>query len=176
MTQDKEVLEYMTRKLIEKYEKWGLELNKKKTRYMCLGGELEDLILNNNINIEACEEYMYLGVKIASKGRCEKEIEERIGKGRKVIGALNSVLWSRDISDHRKKLIYNAILKSVMLYGSEVWQLSEKHKKKLLSTELDFWRRLARISRLDRIRIERIREKMKVEGNIVQDIQEKQLQ
>ncbi|XP_030753973.1 uncharacterized protein LOC115880819 [Sitophilus oryzae] len=63
-----------------------------------------------------------------------------------------------------------------MLYGSKVWQLSEKHKKKLMSIEMDFWRRSARISRLDRIRNERIREKMKVEGNIVRDIQEKQLQ
>lgn len=41
---------------------------------------------------------------------------------------------------------------------------------------MDFWRRSARIFGLDRIRNERIREKMKVEGNIIQDIQEKQLQ
>lgn len=34
MAQDKEDLEYMTRKLIKEYEKWGLELNKKRTRYV----------------------------------------------------------------------------------------------------------------------------------------------
>jgi len=35
---NKEDLEYMTHKLIETYEKWGLELNFNKTKYLCIGG------------------------------------------------------------------------------------------------------------------------------------------
>jgi len=34
---DKEDLEYMTRKLKEIYEKWGLDMNLNKTKYLCFG-------------------------------------------------------------------------------------------------------------------------------------------
>jgi hypothetical protein len=37
--QDYGDLKYMTRKLIEEYRKWGLEVNIKKTEYMCIGGQ-----------------------------------------------------------------------------------------------------------------------------------------
>ncbi|XP_014474808.1 PREDICTED: uncharacterized protein LOC106744492 [Dinoponera quadriceps] len=106
--------------------------------------------------------YRYLGTNIVANSRCETELEDRIRKGRKVIEALNPVLWSKNIILDKKHLLYNTILKSVMLYGAEVWQLIEKHKKKLLATEMDFWRRTAGISRRGRIRNERIREIMKV--------------
>ena len=38
---DKEVLEYMTRKLKENYEKWGLDMNLNKTKYSCTGGNTQ---------------------------------------------------------------------------------------------------------------------------------------
>ena len=34
---DKEDLEYMARKLRETYEKWGLDMNLNKTKYLCTG-------------------------------------------------------------------------------------------------------------------------------------------
>ena len=41
---------------------------------------------------------------------------------------------------------------------------------KLHSTEMDFWRRSARISRREKIRNTVIREKMKVKGSLAEDI------
>jgi len=43
--QDYEDLEYMTRKLIDEYELWGLKLNVKKTKYMAIGDTSRDLKL-----------------------------------------------------------------------------------------------------------------------------------
>jgi hypothetical protein len=40
---------------------------------------------------------------------------------------------------------------------------------------MDYWRRAAGISRLEKIRNERVREIMRVDGNIVEDIRKKQL-
>jgi hypothetical protein len=34
---DKEDLEYMTHKLKQTYEKWGLDMNLNKTKYLCIG-------------------------------------------------------------------------------------------------------------------------------------------
>jgi hypothetical protein len=47
---------------------------------------------------------------------------------------------------------------------------------KLNSTEMDFWRRSARISRNDKIRNTVIKQKMNVNRSLLEDIKTKQLQ
>jgi len=51
---DKEDLEYMTRKLKETYEKWGLDMNLNKTKYFCFGETHSNLKLDNDSEIEFC--------------------------------------------------------------------------------------------------------------------------
>jgi len=36
IAQDKEDLEYVTRKLLKEYEEWGLLVNRSKTKYLCI--------------------------------------------------------------------------------------------------------------------------------------------
>ena len=48
---DKEDLEYMTRKLKETYEKWGLDMNFNKTKYLCIGGTHNNLKLDKDNEI-----------------------------------------------------------------------------------------------------------------------------
>ncbi|KAH1027195.1 hypothetical protein HUJ05_000751 [Dendroctonus ponderosae] len=68
--------------------------------------------------IGACTEYVYLGTKIEIGCRTQKEIEQRIIKGKKMIGCLNSILWSTCISRKRQHLL-NSIFKSIVLYECE---------------------------------------------------------
>jgi hypothetical protein len=35
-----------------------------KTKYLCVGDPTEDLQLDEGIKVQACEQYVYLGVKI----------------------------------------------------------------------------------------------------------------
>jgi hypothetical protein len=67
-----------------------------------------------------------------------------MSKGRRVIGMLNSVLWSKTILHKTKKLMYQALVQSILLYGAETWTLNTQQANKLLATEMDFWRRTAR--------------------------------
>jgi len=46
-----EVLEYMTKKLIDEYELWDLKLNVKTTKYMVIGDTLRDLQLEDGKGI-----------------------------------------------------------------------------------------------------------------------------
>jgi hypothetical protein len=62
-----------------------------------------------------------------------------------------------------KTLIYKSIAESIMLYGSETWTLNRRQQNKLLATEMDYWRRSARKSRILSIRNTVIREMMEVE-------------
>jgi hypothetical protein len=67
------------------------------------------------------------------------------------------------------------IVKSTITYAAETWRLKAKMIAKLNSTEMDFWRRSARISRKDNIRNIIIKQKMKVTRSLLDDIKTKQL-
>jgi hypothetical protein len=56
-----------------------------------------------------------------------------------------------------------------------VWQLGKREEQRIMATQMDYWRRPAGISRLERKRNERVRQIMRVDGNIVEDIRKKQL-
>ena len=101
-----------------------------------------------------------MGVRITKDGNHEPQINERINRGRTAITKLNSILWDRDVTLKTKTHIYHEIVKSTITYVAESWCLKAKTVAKLNSTEMDFWRRSARISRKDKIRNIIIKQKM----------------
>jgi pullulanase/glycogen debranching enzyme len=100
-----------------------------------------------------------LGSIVQDNGSSDLEIEKSISETRRVISMLNSILWSRNILHGTKLTVYNATVKSTLTYGAETWTVKQKHRNKLLATEMDYLRRSARISRMDKIRNEAIRTK-----------------
>jgi hypothetical protein len=153
----------MTRKLIDEYELSGLKLNINKTKYMPIGDTARDLQLQDGKGtISYVNEYTYLGVKITKDGNQEAEINESINSGRAAITKLNGIFWDRDVTPKTKTHIYQAIVKSTITYAAETWCLKANTVAKLNSTEMDFWRRSAQISRKDKIRNTVIKQKMNV--------------
>jgi hypothetical protein len=100
--------------------------------------------------IKAVNKCKYLGSILEATGVTTLEIEERISEGRRVIGMLNSVLWSKTILHKTKKLMYQTLVQSILLYGAETWTLNTQQANKLLATEMDFRRRSARKSKKKR--------------------------
>jgi hypothetical protein len=47
----------MARKLKENYEKWGLDMDLNKTKYLCIGQMHRNLKLDKKSEIESCQEY-----------------------------------------------------------------------------------------------------------------------
>jgi hypothetical protein len=56
-------------------------------------------------------------------------------------------------------MIYNNMVKSVLIYGTETWSLYEDDRIRINATEMDTLRRSTRISKPDRKTNEYIREK-----------------
>ena len=96
-------------------------------------------------------------------------------RGRAAITKLNSILWDRDVTPKTKTHIYHAVVKSTITYAAETWCLKAKTVAKLNSTEMDFWRHSARISRKEKIRNNVIKQKMNVTRSLLEDIKSKQL-
>jgi hypothetical protein len=88
---------------------------------------------------------------------------------------LNSVLWSKTILHRTKKLMYQALVQSILLYGAETWTLNMQQANRLLATEMDFWRRSARKSRKEKVRNVTFREITEVGKNILEVSEEKRL-
>jgi hypothetical protein len=77
-------------------------------------------------------------------------------------------------SQNQKKLMYQALVQSILLYGAETWTLNAQQVNKLLATEMDFWRS-ARKSRKEKVRNGTIRVSMEVRKNILDINEEKWL-
>jgi len=122
-----------------------------KTKYLCTGETHSNLKLDKNKEFEFCQEYKYLGVIFDTSRTDDKEIKSRVRQGRKYIACLNGILWSKDIRKERILNIYNELIKSSLLYGSETWRLTENNKIPVEATEMDALRRSSRISRKERI-------------------------
>ena len=79
---------------------------------------------------------------------------------------LNGILWSIDIRKERKLNIYNALIKSSFLYGSETWRLTENNKRRD-----EALRRSSRISRKERIRNVTIRQQIGLQETIIKKME-----
>ena len=131
--------------------------------------------LDKDSEIEFCQEYKYLGVIFDTGGTDDKEIGSRGMQARKCIACLNGILWSNDIRKERKLNIYNALIKSSLLCGSETWRLTENNKRRVEFTEMDALRRSSRISRKERIRSVTVRQQIGLEEPIIKEIEQNQL-
>ena len=99
---------------------------------------------------ESCQEYKCLGVIFDTSGTEDKEIRSRLIQARKCVACLNGILWSKDIRKERKLNIYNALMKSSLLYNSETWRRTENNKRRVEATEMDGLRISSRISRKEK--------------------------
>jgi len=175
MAQSKEDLEYMGRKLQEVYSKWGFNMNIAKTKYISVGTDTNHLEMDNGDIITGCTEFRYLGTIFTKDGRDNTNIRHRVKQARKITAALNGVWWANNITRNRKRLIYNSMVKSVLIYGAEAWSLYEDDRRRINATEMGALRRSERISKLDRKTNEYIRGKMDAQDMILDDKTRKQL-
>jgi len=176
MAQDEEDLSFMVRKLEEEYTKNGLEINLKKTEYLATTEEeVRDLEVDENRQIKGTDKFKYLGFLISKNGTTEGEISNRLGQTRTCIRQLNPVLWDRHITKHTKTIIFQTIVRSIMTYGAENWILNKKYKNKVTATEMEYWRRSCRVTKMDRIRNEEIKRRMGINDDVLGYIEEKRL-
>jgi hypothetical protein len=82
------------------------------------------------------------------------------------------------VKEHNKKperMIYNSMVKCVLIYGAETCSLYEDDRRRINATEMDALRPSARISKLDRKTNGYIRGKMDAQDMILNDKTRKQL-
>lgn len=151
IAQDSYDLEFMTKRLYQEYNKWGLQVSLKKTEYLAVNSNAcFEVFINDNVQIQQVDKFKYLGATINNEGLGKEEIQTRIQKSKQVIGCLNSLWWDRNLSATTKKRLGRTLVESVLCYGSELWTLSADAKRKIQVVEMDYLRRSAGISRMEK--------------------------
>ena len=107
----------------------GLYINVKKTEFICYNQSGAITSLNGN-NIKEVNEFTYLGSNIHST---ENDINIRKGKAWSALIKLNKI-WKSKLPNKLKRNFLQAIVETVLLYGSTTWTMTKKQVKGLDGT------------------------------------------
>jgi len=131
-----------------KCKDYGMELNAKKTKTMCISKSTPERFVVSRAedkDLEQVHEYQYLGNTITEDGRVDLEIKRRIGKAKAKLWDCKEFL-RRDINLGLKIRLLRCYVFSVVAYGCEAWQYTNPNKKLLQAFEMWCLRRILKIS------------------------------
>ena len=87
----------------------------------------------------------FWGSKITADGDCSHEIKRCLLLGWEVMGNLDSILKSRDITLSTKVHLVKAMVFPVVMYGCESWTIKKAEQGRIDDFELWCWRRLLKV-------------------------------
>lgn len=105
---------------------FGLRVNLAKTKVMPIGfgigdGDCLPLSVAGDM-VESVDAFKYLGSIISTDGRSATDIDSRIAGASRAFGALRRPIFSDcHLPIHTKRLVYEACVMSLLLYGVECW-------------------------------------------------------
>ena len=123
-------------------EKAGLYLNVLKTKVMTTG-DIGEVALDGK-TVEVITKFVLLRALIT------KEIRRRIAMGKAAMGGLTTVWKDRGITLQTKVKLVKALVFPIVLYGAETWTMRKTEREKIDAFELWCWRRVMRVSWMER--------------------------
>jgi hypothetical protein len=95
----------------------------------------------NGVTYEGVAEFIYLGTLITNDNNAEKEIQRRILAGNRTYFAAIRLFRSRLLSRGTKILLYKTLIRLVVSYGAETWNMTKKEEQALSVFERKILRR-----------------------------------
>ncbi len=134
-----------TTRLSEIAGRVGLEINTGKTEVLCVNKKLEAPITIRNKELACVENFTYLGSVISQEEGAQKDIRNRMCKARNAFVKLRPVWRSTTYGIRTKLQLYNSLVKSVLLYSSECWKMTETDFKGIEAFHNGCLRKILRI-------------------------------
>lgn len=103
-----------------------MKVNESKSQVVIFrrGGRVSgsDVFHYANRRLEVMSDYNYLGIRFSSHGVFHKASQQALSKGRIAIANVKNILTnSKTDSYEGRMMLFNAIVKTTVLYGAEVW-------------------------------------------------------
>ena len=164
VAEDKEELNELLEEWKEAFKQHGLRVNLENTEVLSIGAHREEL----NIKLEGRtmrqnNSFIYIGGAVSSDGRSETEVRRRVQAGANAWRQVEGVMSDRHISKKLKGKVLGACVTPAMLYGLETLPVSEKHQHRLQVCENNCVRRSAGVKRVDRRRMDELREEVGIQ-------------
>ncbi|XP_073668649.1 uncharacterized protein [Paramisgurnus dabryanus] len=131
MSQKCQHMQQKTDNLVHEASKTGLQINLEKTVIMTLFKKQQQPITLGDSELKEVTSFTYLGSMVSARGGSDEDIKARIGKARYAFITLRPVWRSTSLSVRNKIRIFNSNVKSVLLYGSETWRVTNTLTNKL---------------------------------------------
>src|SRR5215469_5929784 len=106
--------------------------------------------IEDNLVKQVCR-FNYLGSLINEDGRCEDEISKRINKAKCAFNKMKNLLTNSKVFIETRKRFVKCYVRSFLLYGCESWTLKKTDVIRIQAAEPWFWRRLLKVSWIERI-------------------------
>ena len=152
----------------------GLKICRSKTEYLgCNEHQYADIQLQGE-TVTRVKTFIYLGSTLAEDGELDAEVTHRVQSGWKNWKRVSGVLCDRIMNVKIKGKVYRAVVRPALIYVAETWALKKAHENKLEVEEMRMLRWMCGVTKLDKIRNERIRGTTKV-GEITKKVQERRL-
>lgn len=103
----------------------GLRINIGKTKEMRKNERCQEPLVLWDDTVEQVESFVYLGSVVTMEGGTAEDVKSRIKKANGVFVQLYPVWKNRNLSRNTKLRLFNSNVKSVLLYGSETWKVTE---------------------------------------------------
>src|SRR3981189_2287406 len=117
-------LGHLVDKVKQYCDKWQLEVNVNKTKVVLVSKDGSEVakVKYGQSELECVSKYCYLGM-VFSANSMKLEVDRRVQAGREAVNNVSKiVIWNRNISAHVKKVVFEATVKSMLMYGSIVWR------------------------------------------------------
>ena len=145
-------LQQLVSRLSHACKEFGLTISLKKTNVIAQGTDHSPTIAIDGYNLEAVENFTYLGSSISSSLSIDAEVNSRIAKAAIVMARLKQRVWNNPSLAMKTKMhVYQACVLSILLYSNEAWTTYASQERKLNSFHLWCLRRILHIQWQDKV-------------------------
>ena len=156
--------------------KMGMKINIDKTEVQLISKRKTDLnIVVQGYKLKQVEEFVYLGGKFDEEGNSIPDVQRRIDIACDALKRLSKRWRALDISASTTVKVYETMVLSILLYNTETWTLTEELNRRLRVLEMSCLRRIAGVTRYDRIRNEVTRSNLMLRSDIIEKVNLKRL-
>ena len=139
-----QALEKLLQAIEKEGERYGMKLNKDKCESMCIGGN-DSIHFGNNQQVPPHKESKYLGCLLNDKGDPKREISKRISACYLTWKRLETFWKHSDCSIRLKLSVYDAVVRSKLIYGLESVQVNDSLKAKIDAFQLKGLRQILKM-------------------------------
>ena len=150
------------------------KISRRKTEYLGCNEHQDAEIQLQGEPLKRVKTFTYLGSTLAEDGELDAEVTHRVQSGWKNWKRVSGVLCDRRMNMKIKGKVYRTVVRPALMYGAETWALKKTQEKKLEVAEMRMLRWMCGVTKMDKIRNERIRGTTKV-GEITKKVQERRL-